>query len=93
MSTGIKCIIFSETIYSHIVDLRHVIGRLQEQYLHLGSKFSFGISSLALSEGITPSTEITLAIADCPNNKRTQIIFEPCQSLPSLYSCYSWSTY
>ena len=70
------CIIFSDTIDSHIVDLCCVLGRLQEAGFTLrGSKCSFGMSSIThlgfeySSAGITPSTEKTCAIADWPTPK------------------------
>ena len=70
------CIIFSDTIDSHIVDLRRVLGQLQKAGFTLrGSKCSFGMSSVThlgfeySSEGITPSAEKTRAIADWPTPK------------------------
>ena len=70
------CIIFSDTIDSHVVDLHRVLGQLQEAGFTLrGSKCSFGMSSIThlgfeySSEGITPSTEKTHAIADWPTSK------------------------
>ena len=67
------CIIFSDTLDSHITDLRRVLGRLQVAgYTLRGSKCSFGMSSTThlgfeySSEGIKPSTEKTCAIAEWP---------------------------
>ena len=58
------CIIFSDTIDSHIADLHCVLGRLQEAGFTLrGSKCSFSMSSVThlsfeyFSEGIKPNKE------------------------------------
>ena len=67
------CIIFSDTLDSHITDLRRVLGWLQAAGFTLrGSKCSFGMSSTThlgfeySSEGIRPSTEKARAIVDWP---------------------------
>ena len=67
------CIIFSDTLDSHITDLRRVLGRLQAAGFTLrGSKCSFGMSSTThlgfeySGEGIRPSTEKAHAIVDWP---------------------------
>ena len=58
------CIIFSDTLDSHIVDLQCVLGRLQAAGFTLrGSKCSFGMNSIThlgfdySDKGITPSAE------------------------------------
>ena len=67
------CIIFSDTLDSHIDHLRRVLGRLQSAGFTLrGSKCYFGMNSTThlgfeySCDGVKPSTEKTRAIVDWP---------------------------
>ena len=70
------CIIFSDTLDSHIEHLRHVLGHLQSAGFTLrGSKCCFGMSSAThlgfdyAGDGIRLSAEKTKAIVDWPTPK------------------------